>query len=223
MLEWRKLVCGVMLFVLPPSLLAQDSDRGMLHTEGGTSLNGNSAPISSAIFPHDSIQTQKGSTAKIDADGSTVTIQPDTLVLFEGDEIDLDHGSVELITSREMRVRVNCLTVIPVTQEWTRYDVTELNGKVTVAAFQNDVKIHSRGAATRRSKEGERRDAIVHQGELVGREEACGPAAKPAGTVGAYGAILNNPWVVAAAVGAVGVLTCWALCRGDDPISPDKP
>jgi hypothetical protein len=212
-----------MIVVAPTSLLAQDAGRAMLHSEGGASLNGSPAPISAAIFPHDSIRTQKESTAKIDVEGSTVTIQPETLVLFEADEIALDHGSLEVITSREVRVRVNCMTIIPVTQEWTRYDVTDVNGKVTVAAYQNDVKIHSRGLAVRRSKQGQSSDAIVHQGEQVRREEGCGAAAKPAATVGAEGAILNSVWAVAAGTIAIGVITCWALCRGDDPISPSKP
>lgn len=212
-----------MVFVLPTSLSAQDGGRAMLHSQGGTSLNGSPAPISAAIFPRDTIQTQKESTAKIDVEGSTVTLQPETMILFEPDEIFLDHGSLELITSREMRVRVNCMTIIPVAQEWTRYDITEVNGKVTVAAYQNDVKIHSRGATVRRSKQGESSETIVHQGEQITREEECGAAAKPADTVAAERAIFNTTWAKAAGIVAVGVVTCWALCRGDEPISPDKP
>ena len=223
MVEWRKLVCGVMIFILPTSLAAQDEGRAMLHSEGGTSVNGNLAPISSAIFPHDTIQTQKASTAKIDAEGSTITLQPQTTILYEPDEITLDHGSLELITSRGLRVRVNCMTIIPVTQEWTRYDVTDVNGKVTVAAYQQDVKIHSRGATVRRSKQGESSETIVHQSEQATREEGCGAAAKPADTVAGEPGILNTTWAKAAGIIVVGVITCWALCRSGEPISPDSP
>jgi hypothetical protein len=80
LLEWRKLVCGVMIVILPTSLMAQDSAQAMLHNDGGVWLNGNPAPNSSAIFLHDLVQTQKGNGAKIDADGSTVMVQPDTIV-----------------------------------------------------------------------------------------------------------------------------------------------
>ena len=73
-------------------------------------LNGKPAPNSSAIFPHDLVQTRKESTAKIDVDGSTVTIQPGTMVQFEGDELFLDHGSLQVNSARGMRVRVNCMT-----------------------------------------------------------------------------------------------------------------
>lgn len=212
-----------MIVILPVSLIAQDSARAMIHNEGGVWLNGNPAPNSSAIFLHDLIQTQKEGRAKIDTDGSTVTVQPDTIVQFEGDELVLDHGSLQLNTSRAMRVRVNCITVIPITQEWTRYEVTDVDGKVTVAAYTNDAKMHYQGAAMRRSKQAASEDLIVHQGEQKSREERCGVAARPSEVVNANGAILNSVWARGAGIIAIGALTCWALCHADDPISPDKP
>lgn len=218
--EWRNLVCGVMIVILPASLMGQDSGRAMMHTDGGAWLNGNPAPNSSAIFPNDLIQTQKGNTAKIDADGSTVTVQPETIVQFEGNELVLDHGNLQLNTSRGMRVRVNCMTVIPLTQEWTRYDVIDVDGKMSVVAYQNDVKIHYQGAALRQSKQAGASDVTVHQSEQATREERCGAAARPAEVIDAKGAILNSTWAKGAGLAAIGILACWALCRGDDPISP---
>jgi hypothetical protein len=219
LLEWRKLVCGVMIVILPTSLMAQNSARAMLHDDGGVWLNGNPAPNSSAIFLHDLVQTQKGNWAKIDADGSTVTVQPETIVQFEGDELVLDHGSLQLNTSRGMKVRVNCITVIPLTQDWNRYDVTDVDGRVMVVAHQNDVRIHYQGAATRLSKQARSSDVTVHQGEQVTREERCGAPARPAE---ATGTTLNSIWAKGAGIAAVGILTCWALCRGDEPVSPSK-
>jgi hypothetical protein len=223
LVEWRNVVCGMMIVIVPASLMAQDSGRAMLHSEGGVWLNGNPAPNSSAIFLHDAIQTQKENRAKIDTDGSTVTVQPDTIVQFEGDELVLDHGSLQVNTSRGLRVRVSCLTVIPLTPEWTRYDVTDVDGKMTVAAYENDVNIHYQAAVARRSKQALSSDVTVHQGEQVTRDERCGAAAKPAEVINAKGAILNSVWAKAAGLGAIGILTCWALCRDDDPISPSKP
>jgi len=223
LLEWRKLVCGVMIVIVPASLVAQGTDRAMLHSDGGTWLNGSPAPESSAIFPDALIQTPKDHSAKIDAEGSTVTVQPDTIVQFEGDELVLDHGSLQLTTTRGMRVRVNCLTVIPITQEWTQYDVTDVDGRVKVVAYKNDVKIHYHGAVARRSKQAASSDVIVREGERATRDERCGAAIKPTAGIDANGAILDSPWAKGAGIVAVGVLTCWALCRGDDPISPAKP
>jgi|HubBroStandDraft_1064217.scaffolds.fasta_scaffold00001_82 hypothetical protein len=224
LLEWRKVVCGVMIVILPTSVLAQDSSRAMLHSDGGVWLNGNPAPNSSAIFTNDLVQTQKGTTAKIDADGSTATVQSETIVQFDGDELALDHGGLELNTSRAMRVRVNCITVTPLSQEWTRYDVIDVDGRVTVAALEHDVRIHYRDGVARRSKEaGSSSDVTVHQGEQVTRDERCGAAVRDTRVVDADGAILNSVWAKAAGLTVIGVLTCWALCRGNEPVSPSAP
>jgi hypothetical protein len=212
-----------MIVVVPVSILAQSTDRAMLHSFGGVWLNGNPAPESSAIFPDALIQTPKEHVATIDADGSAVTVQPDTIVQFEGDELVLDHGGLQLNTARKMRVRVNCLTVIPITEDRTQYDVTDVDGKVKVVAYKNDVKIHYQGGGTRKTKLRASTDVIVREGERATRDEHCAAPARPLDGIVADGAILNNPWGIGAGVVVVGVLACLGLCHVDDPISPAKP
>jgi hypothetical protein len=211
-----------MVVILPTSMIAQDSARAMLHSSGGVWLNGNPAPNSSAIFLHDLVQTQKESLAKIGTDGSAATIQPDTIVEFDGNELVLEHGRLGVDTLRGMRVRVNCMTVIPSTEEWTRYDVTDVDGRMTVVTYENDVKIHYEDVAARRSKLAFP-DVTVHPGNQVTREDRCRADATPTQAVAATGAILNSPWAVGAGITAIGILTCRALCRGDEPVSPSKP
>jgi hypothetical protein len=230
---WRKLVCSALIVVLPTvvlptSLMAQDPGRAMLHSDGEVWVNGTAAPApnSSAIFLHDTVQTQRGSKAKIDADGSMSTLQPDTIVQFEGNELLLDHGRLQVNTSKGMRVRVNCMTVIPLTQQWTSYDVIDVDGKVLVVAYANDVNIHYQGAAAHRSKlAGSPSDATVHQGEQATREERCGAAAKPP-VINASGPALNSLWAKGAGLAAVGIIACVFLCRGSggsEPLSPSQP
>jgi hypothetical protein len=210
-----------MIVVLPTSVMSQ-TGGAMLHSDGGVWLNGNLAPNSSAIFPHDLVQTQKESKAKIDADGSSATIEPDTIVQFDGDELVLDHGSVQVNTSRGMRVRVNCLTVVPVNPAWTRYDVIDVDGKMKVVAYENDVTIHYGGAADKKSKASDS-NATLHQGEQATRDERCGTAARPVDIVNAKGAILNSGWAKGAGLAAIVIGSCLGLCHGDDPISPSRP
>jgi hypothetical protein len=154
-------------------------------------------------------------------------VQPETVVQFSGDELVLelilDHGGLQVDTSRGTKVRVNCITVSPLAQAWTRYDVTDVDGTVTVAAQENSVLIHYEGAAIRQSKQAAFADVTVHQGEQATRDEKCGASARTGDVVNGKVAILNNVWTVRAGVVAIGIITCWALCRGDDPLSPDKP
>lgn len=176
----RKFVCAALAVVLPVSLMADDSSAAMLHHNGGTLLNGNPAPPSSAIFPNDTVQTQPQHEATINATGSAVTVEPETLVQFEGDEIILDHGTVLVGTSRSLKVRVGCIIVIPATALWTQYDVTDVDGRVIVAARKSDVNIESRGSKLQSGRPGGRGEPVsVREGEQKTREEQCSATTQP--------------------------------------------
>jgi hypothetical protein len=212
-----------MIAILPESLMADDS-AAILHSTGGVRLNGNPSPPSSALFPDDLVQTPSHSEATINAAGSTVMVNPDTVVQFEGIELHLDHGTLLVGTSRQLRVRVGCVTVIPVNPVWTQYDVTDVDGRVTVAARTSDVNIEARGSKlTQGQKGGSAERVTVREGEQKTREQNCAVAPQAPAYVAGKGAILNSPWVKWPAAGAIAVAACWVLCRGDDPISPSDP
>jgi hypothetical protein len=213
-----------MIAILPASLMADDGGAAMLRSNPGVLLNKNSAPSASAVFPDDVIETPKDATAIIDATGSRAEISPDTIVQFEGDELVLEHGSVSVNTSRGLRVRVGCVTVTPVNADWTNYNVTDLDGKVTVSALKNDVYISSRSSNRPQVRESQLIRTIVREGEQKSRAEKCGAAVpQSSGTVPQLGAILNSPWAKLGGIIAVGVGVCFGICHGDDPISPYRP
>jgi hypothetical protein len=217
-----------MMVVLPVSLFAQENAAAILRSDGvGVMVNRNPALPSVALFPDDFIETQKAAVARIEASGSTADLSPETIVQFDGDELVLDHGGLSVNTSRGMQVRVGCVTITPVNNaEWTHYDVVDRDGKVTVSASKNDVYIDARSRKEQQAKPSSHssRD-IVREGERKSREEKCGGAYPPApASAAGAGAIMNSPWVLAAAAGGVAVILCMGLlCRDDDAMSPAKP
>jgi hypothetical protein len=213
-----------MIVALPASLVADDTGAAMLHHQGGVLLNGKPAPASSAIFRNDTIQTQPPSEANIDAAGSTATVKAETLIQYGENELFLEHGTVLVSTSRGMTVRVGCLTVVPASAEWTQYDVTDVNGKVTVNSRKSDVQIEVRRTGSQQVRQARPSDRVtVREGEQASREGKCAAGTSQPNYVAAKGAILNSPWAKWAGVGVVGTITCLALCRGDDPVSPYQP
>jgi hypothetical protein len=147
------------------------------------------------------------------------------MVQFEGDELALDHGSLSVSTTRGLRVRVGCLTVTPVNlSQWTQFDVSDVNGRVTVNAAKSDVYIDSRAKKAQEAKNPSRsiRD-IVRESEQKSREEKCGAAYLKGQTSPGLGAVLNSTWAKIVAGSTAGAIICWTLCRGDDPASPSKP
>ncbi len=215
-----------MIIILPVSLLGLDPAAAILHSTGaGVMVNNNPAPASSALFLDDLIETQKAAVARIDASGSTADIDAETMVQFEGNELGLDHGRLSVNTSHGLRVRVGCLTITPVHDaEWTHYEVTDLDGKVTVSALKDDVNIDARSRNLQQAKEPRQSDqATVREGERKSREEKCGATEKPP-SVATAGAIMNSPWTLGAGLAGIGVMICLGfVCHNDDPISPTKP
>ena len=177
-----------------------------------------------ALYRDDFIQTEKNAAARIEATGSTVDVSAETIAQFEGEEIVLDHGTVSVNTSVGLKVRVGCLIVTPVNgSNWTQYVVSDVDGKLTVSAAKSDVYINEHSRKAKAAKDPESGRAIVREGEQKSREDKCGAGYLNPSVTPGQGAILNSPWAKLAGAGAVGVLTCWALCKGDDPMSASKP
>ncbi|MGC1372300.1 MAG: hypothetical protein WA824_09195 [Candidatus Sulfotelmatobacter sp.] len=216
--EWCYLVCRLMIVLLPASLAAQDPTRGLLYSSGGTWLNEVPAPSVAAVFPDSLVQTQAGHAARIEVQGSSILIQPETMLQFQGHELVVDHGSLQLDTSLEMEVIVGCITISPVTYDRTQLDLTDIGGKARISVSKGDVKIHSHGMAVRKSKADS--DTILHPGDHAVRADACGSTSAPN--------TANDGWLnsrTAQITGGViaGTLICLGVCHGDDPVSPAKP
>jgi hypothetical protein len=224
-LKWRNFACLPMIFIVPISLLAQDTGAAMLRSNGGVQVNGSSVPPSVALFRDDRIETQKEAAARIEAVGSIADINPETIVQFEGDELVLEHGGVSVNTSRVMRVRVGCVTVTPVNSDWTHYEVIDTDGKITVNALKNDVYIDAKSKNPQEAKQpAQSSRTLVKEGERKSRDEKCGAAPiKWSDVYAGRGAILNSPWAIGGGAVVIGVITCYALCRSSAPVSPANP
>jgi hypothetical protein len=215
-----------MAVILPVSLFAQENAAALLRSSGtGVLVNKNPSPESIALFPDDLIETPKSVVARLEITGSAADIGPETMVQFESDELALDHGNVSVNTTRGLRVRVGCLTVTPVNvSERTQYDVSDLDGRVTVNAAKNDVYIDARSKKPQEAKNpsGSSRD-LVREGEQKSREEKCGGAYLRGDSTPALGALMNSTWAKILAGGVAGTIACLGLCHDDDPASPSKP
>lgn len=227
LLRWRNLVSIPMTVLLPLSLSAQEVGGAILHSTGsGVFVNESAAPASIAVFPNDVVKTEKGDVARLQFTGSDAEINSETIVQFNPSELALDHGSLMVNTSRGVRVRVGCITVTPVRDnQWTNYQVLDVNGKITVSALKGDVYIgaHPKNLQPMNERERDRNSSLVHEGEQRSREENCG-AANQRPTAPGIGAALNSPYAIGAAAVGIGVMTCLGLfCHDDDPVSPAKP
>jgi len=221
----RSCLCWAISAILPLSLMGQALPEkpggAILHTQGGVWVNGYEAHDSSAVFPGDVIETKPDSSANLSLDGSTVLIAPESVSKFQADLLELDHGGVSVVTTKSFKVRVNCILVVPVLNEWTQYVVTDVNRTVQVAARKLDVKVEHEGAPGKQAPEPQpsQQRASVHEGEQKSYDESevCGPAARPTSAL----AGISPKWIAAGAAGA-GILI-WLLIHGGNPKTPASP
>jgi hypothetical protein len=218
----QKILSGMMAVIVPAALFAADSGAAMLYSTGSTWLNGSSLPKTSAIFSGDLVQTKAGSVAKINASGSSLIVLSDSLVQFEGNAVKLEHGGVAVSTSKAMATHAGDVTVTPTASVWTQFDVTDVDGKVQIAARKGDLSIND-GAETTMLAQGQQttRDASSRdqsEPQEKKKKKRTGAAA-PAGVGGS----LDSPLAIGIGFGAVVGLATWVLLQDGEPVSPVKP
>jgi hypothetical protein len=220
----RNVVSYVLLLCFPGFLLAADTNAAMLYTSGTAWINGAHIPRSSAaIFTGDLLQTPSDSVANINLPGSTITVLADSLVQFEGNALDLQHGALTVSTSRGIAATAGDIKIAPVSNVWTEFNVTDVDGTVRVAARKGDLTI-SDGKQTvtlAQGQETSRDDSSDSSSEQNGkkRNRKRGTGAVPA----AGGGILNSPIAVGVGAAAIAGVTTWVLLQSDNPASPTKP
>ena len=215
----RSALCCLMVLVFPAQvMLAADTAAAMLYTNGSAWLNGSDVPKSAAVFSGDLLQTRADSTANIQSNGSSVMVLTDSLVKFEGSAVDLEHGTVRVTTSRGLATRAGDVTVKPAAESWTEFQVTDVDGRVLIAANKGDLTVQDDKGTT-----------TVSQGQQTTRDDTSdtdkkkkhrhGQGAAPA----AGGGIMSSTPVVIGGLAAIGGVTVWVLTRSGPPISPSCP
>jgi hypothetical protein len=211
----RCALCWVLTVLFPLSLIAADSNSAVLRSTGGVWVNGAEVGSTTSIFPGDLLETKPGAVANLDAEGSSVLIQAESVVKFNGNSLTLEHGSVSVGTSTGMTVQTDCMRVEPVLHEWTQYDVIHVNEKVQAIAHKRDVNM-VQGSSMRKTstRSGATQSATVHEGEQASRNvtDACGAAIVPRGAGG-----MNPKWIEIGAAAGGGIVLCALLCRGSPP------
>jgi hypothetical protein len=214
----RGLLSCLLVGTLVGSTMAVDSGAAMLYTNGTAWINGSHVPKTMAVFSGDLVQTKSDSLANIKASGINVLVLSDSLVQFDPAAIKLEHGRVNVVTTKGLAVRVGSLKVVPAsTSSSTEFEVTDTDGTAKIVARKGDLTVDDGKTST-----------TLAQGQETSRDQEPSQKSKDrrrAGGVvpGATGGILDSPYAIAAGAAAIGGLTTWVLLKGDDPVSPRDP
>ncbi len=216
-LGFREVLTWLLIMLLPASTFAADSSAAMLYTNGTAWINGGNVPKSSAIFSGDLVQTKTDSVASIKSPGTSVLVFSDSLVQYQGAAVKLEHGSVNVGTSKSMATEVGGLKVEPASgSSWTEFEVRDTDGAVRIIARKGNLRLtDANGTTTLAQGQETPRDENPEKGKKKRERGGAVPAAG--------GGILDSPYAIGIGAAAVGGLTAWVLLRDDDPVSPNKP
>jgi hypothetical protein len=216
---FRSALCCLLAVLFPAHvMLAGETASAMLYTNGAAWLNGSEVPKSAAVFSGDMLQTRPDSTASIQSNGSSVMVLADSLVKFEGLAVELEHGAVRVTTSRGLATRAGDVTVKPAANTWTEFQVTDVDGRVQIAASKGDLTVQDdKGTTTVTQGQETTRDDTADQEKKKKKRRKSGAA--PA----AGGGIMSSPPVVYGGLAAIGGATIWILTRSEPPVSPACP
>jgi hypothetical protein len=217
---FRSAVCCLLAILFPAQvMLAGETASAMLYTNGAAWLNGSEVPKSAAVFVGDMLQTRPDSTASIQSNGSNVMVLADSLVKFEGPAVELEHGSVRVTTSRGLAARAGDVTVKPASNSWTEFQVTDVDGRVQIAANKGDVTVQDdKGTTTVTQGQETTRDDTTDTEKKKKKHRRGAGAATAAG-----GGIMSSTPVVYGGLAAVGAVGVWVWLRQEPPVSPMCP
>lgn len=194
------------------------SPAGVLYGNGSVFLDGAQLSNSMPVMTGDVVETKDVSVAHVEMSGSSAMLQSNAIVRFRNEGVALDRGSISMGTGKSLSVFTRDYQILPVSPNWTQFEVERSGGLIHISAIKNDVEIRC----------GAEKPTVVKEGHNLTRPDAknCGLADVPdAGApTAATGPLLASPMAEGVALGTALGLLGWTLSHiGDDAVSPDSP
>ena len=212
----RSAIATLLVVLLPASLLAQNPNA-MVYTTGSVLLNGVPAPGSSAVFSGDRVTTGKSSAASLVLNGSSIVVDAESTVLYEGNSFVLQGGGASVMTSKSMAARCGHrnVSIVPAAAVETDYRVVQEQNNLVIAPKVGAVKVID--------KEGEN---LLPEGKVM--TVACFDVDDNNGKPGAGPAITSQGYtngnlvlIGLAAAGGAAALALTLSGSGKKCVSPD--
>src|SRR5260370_16910033 len=137
----RRLLSWLLVLLTPAALIAADADTAVLYGTGSVYLNGSLLSNSSAVTTGDVIQTKETGAANLNAAGSTVVIESNTIVRFQSSGLALDRGSVSVATGKGLSVFARDFKISPVSSAWTEFYTSRATALIHIIPPNNSITV----------------------------------------------------------------------------------
>jgi hypothetical protein len=212
---WRA-IYWMLVFFVPSAALGADTPAGVIYGNGTVYVNGEQLTNSSAVMVGDVVQTKEAGVAQLNAVGSSMMLQSNTIVRFRDGGLALDRGTVTMATGKGSTVFARDFKISPVSTSWTQFDVIRTSGVIQIFARKGDLSVSCGAGAP----------VAVKEGHQLSRDDAedCGLVQRQGGAAAAAkGPILASPLAEKVGIATAGGLLGWVLFHNDEPVSPFVP
>src|SRR6266542_5080119 len=167
----QRCIC-LIVFGLAPVVFAQNTGVAVVNSTGSVFLNGAQLSNSNAVTAGDIVQTKETGTATIKAPGTSIAVEPNSILRFQGQSVALDRGQISVATGNGLSVNARDFKITPASNNWTQFYVTRSGGTIGIIARKNDVTVNCGSGSD-----------TVKEGHQLSREDSdnCGLIAKRAG------------------------------------------
>lgn len=201
----------------PGSTSPAASPAGVLYGNGSVYIDGAQLSNSMPVMTGDVVETKDVSAAHIEMTGSTAMVQANAIVRFRNEGVALDRGTISMATGKSLSVFTRDYQIIPVSSDWTQFEVVRSGGLIHISAIKNDVELRC----------GAEKPTVVKEGHQLTRPDAkncgLGDVADSGAATAGKGPLLASPAAEGTAAAVAAGLLGWILSHGDDPVSPDSP
>jgi hypothetical protein len=133
-----------MIAVFPMSVMLGETKAAMAMASGAAALNGATLSRSTTIFAGDKLETSANSAITINVSGSTVLIGANSRVHYFGDSLALHAGSMQVNTSKGLKLQTDSVTVEP-NKDAAKYRVDRSTDTVQIAAITGELRVNNGG------------------------------------------------------------------------------
>src|SRR5208283_5940782 len=141
----RILVCLAAITSLSALAFAGSGDAAVLRSSGAVVVNGSAAPITTALFRGDKVQTADGGVVTISSPGSTILIPSNSQMVFNGGVLDLTAGTASISTTKGMTAHMDTYMVAPATGGTAKFEIKKTGNAMLVHASSGVLTVSSPG------------------------------------------------------------------------------
>jgi hypothetical protein len=124
-----------------------DAPSAILYANGNVSVNGKQVSRSTSVFDGDSIRTAADGGGMVALNGSSVTVQAGSQIVFSRAAIQIHSGAAAVKTTQRMTASVGGYEVTPLDQD-SQFQIAQVGTKIHVSALRGKLGVSGPNALT---------------------------------------------------------------------------